>query len=375
MMKEWKETTQALLYILEHANRLADDPAEAIRIKIACESLRSAANEIKRQRPFCAICQGIENIRCSAEAIDRLGKAGSPARLSKIYMELIPLIQETIFDLSFFLYAFGDEKKEQEFYETDYKDLTASNVSQTVDLSIIVLAYNHVDKTRLCVESILDNLPSNHTYEIILCNNGSTDETGAYFDSLHLLKTMTLKVNCLSNARAVSRIAAGEYILSVNNDVIVTPGAIDNLMACMASDSRLGMVVPTTPNISNNQATDLSYMSYRHVQAYGALHNAGHEDMEDRARLCNPIALMRASAIHEVGEHDPCFPFGQFSDDALSYRLRQAGYRLAIDWGTFCYHFGSVTMRDDEDLDRHMAISRALFFHRYKFDAWGCCSR
>ena len=44
------------------------------------------------------------------------------------------------------------------------------------EVSILLLAYNRLDKTRRCVESILDNTKGIR-YELVLLDNGSTDGT------------------------------------------------------------------------------------------------------------------------------------------------------------------------------------------------------
>ena len=51
------------------------------------------------------------------------------------------------------------------------------------EVSILLLAYNRLDKTKRCIESILKNT-SEVNYELILLDNGSTDGTQAYFKSI-----------------------------------------------------------------------------------------------------------------------------------------------------------------------------------------------
>lgn len=356
---------------MKYSEMVSEDHFKTYDIDLMCFTLRNDAIALKNECPNIAIVEGLKNIANSARNIQRLFKAHSPMVRFKVQYELIPLIQEVIYDAYFFTAVFGNKEAEKQHYEKDYFEMKKNPYLFRYEMSIVVLAYDKLEYTKQCVESILDNVPDS-SYELILLNNGSSDGTEDYFNSLEVAKTIHLKQNSLSNIRLYSRITEGRYILSVNNDVIVTPTAMQNLLACIKSDARIGMVVPTTPNISNDQAIPFAYESYKQVQAYGAMHNVADAGMwEDRQRLCNPISIMRASALSKVGEHDSYFVHGEFSDDALSYRLRSAGYRLILARDTFCYHFGSVALQEAREKQNTLGISRALFMQRYGFDAWG----
>jgi O-antigen biosynthesis protein len=362
---------QGLTGIMKYSEMVGEAHSKTYDIELMCSSLKNDAIVLKKEYPNIAIVEGIENIANSARNIRRLFKAHSPMARLKVQYELIPLVQEVIYDAYFFTAVFGNKNAEKQHYEKDYFEMKKNPYPFSYELSIVVLAYDKLEYTKQCVESILDNVPE-ISYELILLNNGSSDSTEDYFNSLGVAKTIHLKQNSLSNIRLYSRITEGRYILSINNDVIVTPNAIQNLLACIKSDARIGMVVPTTPNISNDQDIPFAYENYKQVQAYGAMHNVADAGMwEDRHRLCNPISIMRASALRKVGEHDSYFVHGEFSDDALSYRLRRAGYRLILARDTFCYHFGSVTLQEAREKQNTLGISRALFMQRYGFDAWG----
>ena len=154
--------------------------------------------------------------------------------------------------------------------------------------------------------------------------------------------------------------------------MVVTRGYLDNLLACMESDEHIGMCVPTTPNISNNQSIPYTYTDDDSMQVFACDYNVSNPTQwEDRIRLCNPIALMRADAVQAVGEHDSYFPFGEFSDDALSYRLRSNGWRLVLCKDTYCHHYGSITLGEGQREHNTLGSSRVLFERRYGFDAWG----
>ena len=105
--------------------------------------------------------------------------------------------------------------------------------------SIIILCYNQVNYTTACVQSILRHTPE--PVELIFVDNGSTDGTRSYLDSLvsrtgdaafHSPASIT-GIKIVRNDRNLGfaggvnqgiREASGDFILLLNNDVIVTPG-------------------------------------------------------------------------------------------------------------------------------------------------------
>ncbi|MFC4765800.1 glycosyltransferase [Effusibacillus consociatus] len=90
--------------------------------------------------------------------------------------------------------------------------------------SIVVIAFNNLHYTRLCVESVLRHTKSN--YELILVDNGCTDGTRNYFEELvqkhpHI-KTVFKETNYGSCARNFGfELAEGEFVAILDNDVEV----------------------------------------------------------------------------------------------------------------------------------------------------------
>jgi GT2 family glycosyltransferase len=109
------------------------------------------------------------------------------------------------------------------------------------ELSIIVISYNTKDITLDCLNSIIELIDNKLTYEIILVDNASTDQTIQIVkNSLNSL-TRNLNVNieyienkenlgfAKANNQGVKE-AKGKYILFLNSDIIVQDNAIDNLL-------------------------------------------------------------------------------------------------------------------------------------------------
>jgi len=199
---------QGLTEIMKYSETVSEDHFKTYDIDLMCFTLRNDAVALKKECPNIAIVEGLENIANSARNIRRLFKAHSPMVRFKVQYELIPLIQEVIYDAYFFTAVFGNKEAEKQHYEKDYFEMKKNPYLFRYEMSIVVLAYDKLEYTKQCVESILDNVPDS-SYELILLNNGSSDGTEDYFNSLEVAKTIHLKQNSLSNIRLYSRITEG----------------------------------------------------------------------------------------------------------------------------------------------------------------------
>jgi GT2 family glycosyltransferase len=110
-------------------------------------------------------------------------------------------------------------------------------------ISIIVLTHNRVHLLRKCVDQTLART-SQTTQEIIIWDNGSTDGTREYLDSVvdPRIKIVHSPENIAHNAkpRAIA-MTSGEYLLELDDDVIDAPAGWDEtLLAAYRSLPEIG---------------------------------------------------------------------------------------------------------------------------------------
>jgi len=310
--------------------------------------------------------------------------------LRKIEFEVLPLLQQAYGMYYFSQYLTDHPEHLPEYYSKERKLLFSNAyINEAVErgefkyeVSIYIQAYNKLDYTKMCVESLLRNLPEGLNYELILINHGSSDGTKEYFESIHPDKQLDIAVNG-GGAGAIWRIVEGKFILMVSNDVVITPHAIENMLACMNSDPKIASIVPTTPNISNLQTIPAQYSSLEELQEFGRQNN----DLdpfrwEQRVRLCNPIQLLRsgvyagAKGLCANGTFHTTHPVHAFSfpDDRVSLLLRRNGYKMILAKDAYCHHFGSVTLKSEiqqYNEQKYYEEGRREFLKAYGVDPWG----
>ena len=125
--------------------------------------------------------------------------------------------------------------------------------------SIIILTYNNIEFTKVCLKSVLDYTSQPKTpFEIIVVDNASTDGTQEYLQGLsdmHGIKVIYNKENMgfpKGNNQA-AKIAEGEFLCLMNNDVIVTKDWLSNMLRALRSDAKLAAVGPYCNHSSGEQ--------------------------------------------------------------------------------------------------------------------------
>ena len=117
------------------------------------------------------------------------------------------------------------------------------------DLSILIVSYN----TRALLDACLKELQATvqTKYEVVVVDNASRD------GSVEMLRTHWPRVGVLEMganlgfARAVNRAlsaASGEYLLLLNPDTSVLPGALDQLVSFLAEHPEAGVAAPQLLN-------------------------------------------------------------------------------------------------------------------------------
>ena len=142
--------------------------------------------------------------------------------------------------------------------------------------SIIILTYNQVEYTKLCVKSIESHAVFGH--EIIFVDNASTDGSVDYFTLLTeknekyiLIKNNENLGYAAGNNKGLQS-ARGEFVLIMNNDVLITKGSIDTLLQVLKEDKKTALVGPVT-NFANGNQIDFNakYNSVKEMTEYARL--------------------------------------------------------------------------------------------------------
>lgn len=236
--------------------------------------------------------------------------------------------------------------------------------------SIIIPTYNGLSLLISCVESIrkYTDVP----YEIIVVDNASTDGTDAY-----CIREGIVFISLPANAgfpRACNlgmKLAQGDYILLLNNDVTVTSRWLSNLLEAAESSRDIGLVGPVTNEASGMQRVEVSCRDMDDFQQIAAVNNRSDPTCWlETKRMIGMCMLLKREVMQRIGYLDEAYTPGHYEDDDYCHRARLAGYRLLVCKDVLVHHKGSASFKQSKPEKLQALIDRnyRLFMSKWHFD-------
>lgn len=250
-------------------------------------------------------------------------------------------------------------------------------------VSIIVPAYNKVEYSRCAIDSLFRHTNFSHgDIELITINDGSSDGTEAYFNSLPHEKKINLKYNVYNHLGwGIARhITEGAYVVYFSNDAVATPHWLENLLAVHQAEKDVFWVVPTCNEncISNYQGIPVDYENrfeaMSEMEAFAAAHNVSNPLLWEERALLMPFVSVVPN-LFDVPEirADYRYVLCDFEDDDFSATLRRSGFRQILAKDTFVHHFGGVTLnevRTKRGNYKSLITMRPVFQKKWGVDPW-----
>jgi polysaccharide pyruvyl transferase CsaB len=239
-------------------------------------------------------------------------------------------------------------------------------------VSILIVTYNSAEYVRPCLDSLRDTYPS---YEVIVVDNHSEDST------VEILKEYAaadprIHLHCLSSNTGfaagnnlAARESAGEYLILLNVDVMVTPGWIERLLRHLRKDTSVGLICPVTNFVANEAKINVDYTTFDEMRLFAmnlAAKNKGKSvDLEVVALFC---AAISRDLWQRIGELDEAFGMGMFEDDDFSMRVLKSGHRLVAAEDCFVHHFGqgSFSKLPSKKYDQLFETNRRRYEEKWK---------
>jgi len=236
--------------------------------------------------------------------------------------------------------------------------------------SIIIPTNDRLDLLIRCVESVRRYSPEDA--EIIVVDNGSADGTISW--------CLSERVRFVSLARNEGypaacnkglRVAAGDALVLLNNDTVVSPRWLDNLLAALYSAPDIGMVGPVTNYASGRQQVRYPYADLEEFQRIAAEVNVSDPAKWIRAeRIVGVCLAFRRELMERIGLLDERFSPGHYEDDDYCLRARLHGFGLLICPDALIHHEGSASFAREgaEAQQRLVERNYRLFLDKWQVD-------
>lgn len=239
--------------------------------------------------------------------------------------------------------------------------------------SVIVLAWNNLEYTRACLES-LESGTDYADWELILVDNASNDGTPDYFREYAATRPhvkLVLNDENLGFAagnNAGIRASTGEVVVLLNNDTYVTPGWLSGLVGHLRRNPALGIVGPVTNNIGNEARIDVSYGDMQQMRTVTRRWTARHPRMLTASRVVAFFCCaIPRDVIEKVGLLDEAFGQGFFEDDDYCQRIQAIGREVAIADDIFVHHHlsASFSLLREERRRELFECNRAIYERKW----------
>ena len=262
----------------------------------------------------------------------------------------------------------------EEFHQIWTKDWQ----TQSQLTSIIILTCNQLEYSKKCIDSIFKH--TQEAFELILVDNGSTDGTVEYLESEIAVRNRAVRVKIIKNKKNKGfaagnnqgiATAKGDYILLMNNDVVVTPGWLGRMIACAEKNLKIGIVGPRSNYVSGPQLVEkVNYdiKTQKGLTEFSKQFAKQHAQQDQQIlRVVGFCMLIKRAVIEAIGGMDDRYGMGNFEDDDFSLRASIAGFQSWIALDSFIHHFGNRTFVG-EKIDYRSSLSKNWELFKEK---WG----
>ena len=223
---------------------------------------------------------------------------------------------------------------------------------QNPTVSIIIPAYNQVEYTYHCLESILENT-KDVTYEVIVADDQSTDDTTKLAQTARGIRISRTPQNMgfLKNCNLAAKQAKGKYILFLNNDTRVQPQWLSSLVELIESDPTIGMVGSkfVYPDGRLQEAGGILWSNGTGWN-YGRLDDPGkaaYNYVKDVDYISGASILLSLDLWNQLGGFDERFAPAYCEDADLAFAVRDAGYRVVYQPKSVVIHYEGVSNGTD----------------------------
>lgn len=221
-------------------------------------------------------------------------------------------------------------------------------------ISIIIVSWNTARLLENCLDSVLANPPTS-PFEIWVIDNASTDHSprmvSQKFPQAHLIENRENLGFARANNQAIQR-CAGKYILLLNPDTLVKPGALQALVDFLDKTPEAGAAGARILNpdgslqISSWPRPTLSRELWRlfHLDSLSpyaeySLTRWETKQAQEVDLLLGACLLLRKDILDQVGFLDEDY-FIYSEEIDLCFRMQRAGWRLFWVPQSEVVHFG-----------------------------------
>lgn len=237
-------------------------------------------------------------------------------------------------------------------------------------VAIITLVYNKLEEATKPYLCSLYKYTNIDLFDLILVNNGSTDDTRKYIEDFSENKSNITIINNIENLGYSKGNNIGiksildkdyEYVALLNNDILLTPNWLENTLKSFELDASLGMVSPR-----NNEKCKLKSNNY--LDGYKKYLSKFKTPLRYVVTPFFSCVVIKKEVLEKIGIFDEAYSPAFWEDNDLSFRAMYAGYSLAYTNSAFIFHNHSTTSKSINNDVRQR--NKKYFFEKHPLGRW-----
>jgi GT2 family glycosyltransferase len=242
---------------------------------------------------------------------------------------------------------------------------------------VIILNWNGLEDTIECLGSLEKVTYSN--YQVIVVDNGSEGDDvkilrGRFGDYIHIIENDRnygfAEGNNIGMRYALANLGP-DYLLLLNNDTVVAPDFLTQLVTAAEQDSAIGVVGSRTYDYQAGSSTSL--VGGRVNWWRGNTPHIRSDDIIDKGsnirevdRIEGSCLLARREVVEKIGMLDPEY-FAYWEETDWCVRIRRGGYKICCALDSKIWHKGQHSYVDS--LKLHYFLRNNILFMRKNADA------
>ncbi|MCB0254170.1 MAG: glycosyltransferase family 2 protein [Anaerolineae bacterium] len=253
----------------------------------------------------------------------------------------------------------------------------------SLELSIIIVNWNTCDLLRQCLTSVQDNFRAREhlNIETLVVDNASNDDSRAmvqeYFPWVQLIENAENVGFAQANNQGMKR-AEGEFLLLLNSDTCLLPGALQAMLAFIAAHPPVGACGARLLNADGSLQPScqpmltperefwrLSFLDMLLPRATYRMASWPVDQPRQVEIIKGACLLLRRAALDQIGWLDEAY-FMYTEEVDLCYRLAQAGWELWWVPQAQVIHYGAASSKQAaEAMYLQLYRSKVQFYRKF----------
>jgi GT2 family glycosyltransferase len=239
-------------------------------------------------------------------------------------------------------------------------------LSQSPKVAVVILNWNGRKHLEKFLPSV--NTATYSNYEVIVADNGSTDDSLSFLQKNYpFIKTILFKENygfAKGYNEALKQVTADYYLL-LNSDVEVQPGWLEPMVELLEKDKSIAACQPKILSWNNKKLFEYAGAAGGWLDEYGypfakgrvfdiCEEDYGQYDQSEPIFWASGAALfIRPAVYHAVKGFDEYF-FAHQEEIDLCWRIQLAGHKIYSCPASVVYHVGGGTLPKGNSLKTYL---------------------